>query len=151
MYDPQPVSGASHPGFGVTGAWRLDRGIRVQRVKRPEGSKRILRYSIEIYAPLISLILRCMRKLSLHQMDEQPCRLFALARNITVVWDTRAGLTAAAARGRKGGRKPVVTPEKLARAKALMAGGLNVREAAARVKVGKTALYAALKSVSDLM
>ena len=58
---------------------------------------------------------------------------------------TRAGLTAAAARGRKGGRKPVVTPDKLARAKALMAGGLNVREAAARVKVGKTALYAALK------
>ena len=60
---------------------------------------------------------------------------------------TRAGLTAAAARGRKGGRKPVVTPEKLARAKVLMAGGLNVREAAARVKVGKTALYNALSEV----
>ena len=62
---------------------------------------------------------------------------------------TRAGLTAAAARGRKGGRRPVVTPDKLGRAKALMAGGLNVREAAARVKVGKTALYTALKSASD--
>ena len=57
---------------------------------------------------------------------------------------TRAGLSAAAARGRKGGRKPVVTPEKLASAKALMAQGLNVREAAARLKVGKTALYEAL-------
>jgi len=57
---------------------------------------------------------------------------------------TRAGLQAAAARGRKGGRKPVVTPEKLARAKALMDQGLNVRKAAARLKVGKTALYAAL-------
>jgi len=57
---------------------------------------------------------------------------------------TRAGLSAAAARGHKGGRKPVVTPEKLARAKALMAQGLNVREAAARLKVGKTALYEAL-------
>jgi DNA invertase Pin-like site-specific DNA recombinase len=62
---------------------------------------------------------------------------------------TRAGLTAAAARGRKGGRKPVVTPEKLARAKALMSGGLNVREAATRVRVSKTALYAALKVASN--
>ena len=57
---------------------------------------------------------------------------------------TGAGLTAA--RGRKGGRKAVITPEKLARAKALIAEGFNVREAAGRVKVGKTALYEALAS-----
>ena len=57
---------------------------------------------------------------------------------------TRAGLTAAAARGRKGGRKPVVTAEKLERARAILAKGLTVREAATRLKVGKTALYAAL-------
>jgi len=57
---------------------------------------------------------------------------------------TQAGLRAAAARGRHGGRKPVVTPEKLKRARVLIAQGLNVREAAARVKVGKTALYMAL-------
>lgn len=59
---------------------------------------------------------------------------------------TRAGLTAAAARGRRGGRKPVVTPEKLARAREFIATGLNVREAAARVRVGKTSLYEALNS-----
>jgi DNA invertase Pin-like site-specific DNA recombinase len=59
---------------------------------------------------------------------------------------TRAGLAAAAARGRKGGRKPVVTGEKLERARGLIAKGLNVREAAIRVKVGKTALYEALKT-----
>lgn len=58
---------------------------------------------------------------------------------------TRAGLSAAAARGRKGGRKAVVTPEKLARAKMLIEKGLTVREAAARIKVGKTALYDAIK------
>lgn len=58
---------------------------------------------------------------------------------------TRAGLTAAAARGRKGGRKPVVVPETLARAQALIAKGLTVREAAVRLKVGKTALYEALR------
>ena len=57
---------------------------------------------------------------------------------------TRAGLNAAMARGRQGGRKPVVTDEKLRRAQTLVAQGLTVREAAARIKVGKTALYAAL-------
>ena len=57
---------------------------------------------------------------------------------------TRAGLAAAAARGRKGGRKPVITPDKLARARAGFDRGLTVREAAMRLKVSKTALYEAL-------
>ena len=57
---------------------------------------------------------------------------------------TWAGLAAAAARGRRGGRKPVVTPDKLKRARGLIAQGLTVREAAARLRVGKTALYEAL-------
>jgi hypothetical protein len=48
-------------------------------------------------------------------------------------------------RGRKGGRKPVVTAEKLERARAIIAKGLTVREAAVRLKVGKTALYDALR------
>jgi DNA invertase Pin-like site-specific DNA recombinase len=59
---------------------------------------------------------------------------------------TRAGLSAAAARGRKGGRKPVVNAEKLQRAREHIANGLTVREAAARLKVGKTTLYAALQA-----
>ena len=59
---------------------------------------------------------------------------------------TNAGLTAAAARGRKGGRPMAATPERVARARQLIATGLTVREAAARVKVGKSALYAALKN-----
>ena len=62
---------------------------------------------------------------------------------------TKAGLTAAAARGRKGGRKPVVTADKLQRAREHIANGLNVREAAARLKIGKTALYAALQAASE--
>lgn len=58
---------------------------------------------------------------------------------------TRAGLIVAKARGRSGGRRAVVTPDKLARARELIdTKGLTVREAAARVKVGKTALYKAL-------
>jgi DNA invertase Pin-like site-specific DNA recombinase len=58
---------------------------------------------------------------------------------------TRAGLDAAAARGRKGGRRAVVTAEKLERARVIIAKGLSVREAAMRLKVGKTALYEALR------
>ncbi len=37
-----------------------------------------------------------------------------------------------------------MTDEKLRRAQTLLAQGLTVREAAARVKVGKTALYATI-------
>jgi DNA invertase Pin-like site-specific DNA recombinase len=62
---------------------------------------------------------------------------------------TRAGLSAAAARGRKGGRKRVVTEDKLKRAISLIEQGLNVREAATRLKVGKSALYEALASAAN--
>jgi DNA invertase Pin-like site-specific DNA recombinase len=58
---------------------------------------------------------------------------------------TRAGLAAAAARGRPGGRRQVVTDDKLRRARGLIAKGLSVRDAAVRLKVGKTALYEALR------
>ena len=64
---------------------------------------------------------------------------------------TRAGLTAAAARGRKGGRKPVATPDRIERARAMIARGLTVREAAARLKIGKTALYAALRAAPEVV
>jgi DNA invertase Pin-like site-specific DNA recombinase len=57
---------------------------------------------------------------------------------------TRAGLAAVVTRGRRGGRKPVITAEKLRRTRTLIAQGLTVREAAARIKVGKTVLYKAL-------
>ncbi len=59
---------------------------------------------------------------------------------------TLAGLTAVAARGRKGGRKPVITDDKLKRTRGMIGNGLTVREIATRLKVGKTALYEALKA-----
>jgi len=59
---------------------------------------------------------------------------------------TRASLATAVARGRKGGRKPVVTADRLERARVLIGKGLTVREAAVRLKIGKTALYEALRS-----
>jgi DNA invertase Pin-like site-specific DNA recombinase len=61
---------------------------------------------------------------------------------------SKAGLSAAAACGWKGGRKPVITDDKLQRSREHIANGLNVREAATRLKVSKTALYAALQSTS---
>lgn len=62
---------------------------------------------------------------------------------------TRAGLAAAAARGSKGGRKPVVSSDKLQRARMIIGKGLSVRDAAIRLRVGKTALYEALKPASE--
>ena len=62
---------------------------------------------------------------------------------------TRAGLAAAAARGRKSGRKPVITDDKLTRARGMVGKGLTVREIATRLKVGKTALYEALRAEPD--
>lgn len=62
---------------------------------------------------------------------------------------TKAGLESAAARGRNGGRRPVITPAKLTKAQQLISKGLTVREAAAAIKVGKTALYAALGESTD--
>lgn len=58
---------------------------------------------------------------------------------------TRPGLVAAMASPRPSGRKPSITPAMLKQARALVADGFTVREAAARVGVGKTTLYAALK------
>src|SRR3546814_3514043 len=61
---------------------------------------------------------------------------------------THAGLKAARERGRPGGRRPVVTPDKLRKAREHIASGLTVREAAARLKIGKTALHKALEATA---
>lgn len=58
---------------------------------------------------------------------------------------TSAGLQAAAARGRKGGRPRVVDKSTVEKARTLIEEGLTVREAARRLKVGKSSLYEALK------
>lgn len=61
---------------------------------------------------------------------------------------TRAGLDAAAARGRQGDATRRHR-RKLRRARTLVAQGFTVREAAARIKVGKTVLYAALAQTTS--
>lgn len=49
---------------------------------------------------------------------------------------TNAGLKAARERWSLGGRRPVITPDKLRKARDNIAAGLTVREAATRLKVG---------------
>lgn len=58
-----------------------------------------------------------------------------------IVDRTRAGLAAAKARGRTGGRPPAMTPEKVAAARALLTEGHTVGAAAAAVGVGRSTLY----------
>lgn len=58
---------------------------------------------------------------------------------------TNAGLKAARDQGRVGGRPKSMTEDKLKKAKEHLNNGLNVREAAARIKVSATTLYNALK------
>nr|CAJ77092.1 Resolvase C-term [Acinetobacter baumannii] len=59
----------------------------------------------------------------------------------------RANPRAHQGRFSRGGRRPVVTAAVLKRAKALMHDkGLTVREAAGALKIGKTALYDALRA-----
>lgn len=62
---------------------------------------------------------------------------------------TKASLAAAAAQGRKGGRKVLVTPAVFARAKAMRDKGLSVREIATALKVSKSALYNALQAEAE--
>lgn len=62
---------------------------------------------------------------------------------------TMVSLKKARSEGRIGGRRRAITPEKQEKAKMLIADGMSVREAAKALKVGKTALYVALKTESD--
>lgn len=54
---------------------------------------------------------------------------------------TQAGLAAARARGRTGGRPPKITPEKVEAARTLIASGRTVEQAARAVGVSRATLY----------
>lgn len=119
--------------------WKLDRLARslphlietVNRLEKSGAGLRSLTEAIDTTTPGGRLIFHVFGALAQFERD-------------LIGERTRAGLTAAAARGRRGGRKPVVTADKLERARVLMSKGLTVREAATRLKIGKTALYEAL-------
>lgn len=63
---------------------------------------------------------------------------------------TKAGLANAKSRGRRGGRKVTVTPEKLAKARKLIEQkGMTVTQAAIAVDVGRSTLYRALNGEDE--
>lgn len=63
---------------------------------------------------------------------------------------TRAGLDAARARGRKGGRRPVITADKLATARTLVDGKQHtMQQIADIVGVSRATLYRALDKLAD--
>lgn len=66
---------------------------------------------------------------------------------------TLAGLAAARARGRVGGRTVVLTPEVKVKARELLLGGMSPANAAKALKVSRTAMYRAraeiLKGITD--
>ena len=72
---------------------------------------------------------------------------FAEFERSLIIERTNAGLTAAKARGQRLGRRPVVTPDKLAAARELIAApNGSVTKAARALGVSRTALYEALKA-----
>jgi DNA invertase Pin-like site-specific DNA recombinase len=58
---------------------------------------------------------------------------------------TRAGLVAAKARGRTGGRKPKLSPDQVAMARGLLESGKPPRDVAKAFGVGRSTLYRALQ------
>jgi len=62
---------------------------------------------------------------------------------------TRAGLVAARARGRAGGRPTVMTPERLAAAQAMRAQGMTLIQVAATLGVGRSSLVRALAQAPE--
>jgi DNA invertase Pin-like site-specific DNA recombinase len=62
---------------------------------------------------------------------------------------TRAGLVAARARGRAGGRPTVMTPDRLIAALAMRAQGMTLIQIAATLGVGRSSLVRALAQTVD--
>ena len=62
---------------------------------------------------------------------------------------TRAGLVAAKARGRTGGRKPKLLPDQVEMARGLLESGKPPRDVTRAFGVGRSTLYRALKLMDD--
>ncbi|CQD22495.1 site-specific recombinase PinR [Mycobacterium lentiflavum] len=63
---------------------------------------------------------------------------------------TMAGLAAARARGRVGGRPPALTGRRLAHARDLAANGMPIAEIADTLLVGRSTVYRALRAGTDM-
>ena len=73
------------------------------------------------------------------------CAALAEVERDVLIERTKSGLAAARARGRVGGRPPVVDAQKLAAARSLVAAGHSVISAAQVLGVGRSSLYRAIE------
>ncbi len=121
----------------VVACWRLDRMARslkhliqiAEMLREREVGLRSLTEGIDTSSPSGRFLFHVLG--SLAEMERE-----------IIVERTRAGLAAAAARGRKGGRPPVLTEAKLRAAKAMLAGGeMSAVEVAQQVGCGLSTLY----------
>jgi DNA invertase Pin-like site-specific DNA recombinase len=123
--------------------WKLDRlGRNVRELVgtvedlRTRGiGLRSLTENIDTESPTGALVFNIFATLAQAELDALKMR-------------TRAGLEAARARGRVGGRPRKLTEAKVALAKALLADGrLTVREVAKEIGVGASSLYRAMQKL----
>ncbi|KLD35814.1 hypothetical protein TB15x_20550 [Xanthomonas perforans] len=81
----------------------------------------------------------------------QIAAVFAEYERRQLIERTKAGLEAARARGRKGGRKKSLTPKQVREAKALLADpNITVADVCAHFGIGRTTLYSYVGSVQPL-
>lgn len=130
---------ALHPG-DVLVFWKLDRLTRSVRhlieiaaiVEAKKAHLRCLTQPIDTTAPAGRLLFHILGAIAEFER--------AIGRERTI-----AGLAAARARGRFGGRRPKYTQAQRAKALKLVAEGVAVREAARRAKVGVSSVFKWIK------
>lgn len=134
---PGLASALSHLRAGDTLiVWKLDRLGRsvkhliefVAELERDGVNLRSLTDGIDTSTPAGRFFFHVMA--SLAQMERE-----------LIIERTRAGLVAAKKRGRTGGRKPLMTTEKIETAKAALATGMPPSDVARSIKVSVSTLY----------
>ncbi len=125
--------------------WRLDRLGRslphlietVQQLADRGVGLRSLQESIDTTTPGGRLVFHVFAALAVFERD-------------LVVERTQAGLAAARARGRTGGRPTVLTPAKLKQAQRMMKAGDTMTEMAEALGVSRSTLYRRLRSATPV-
>lgn len=116
--------------------WKLDRLGRnleeliltVRRIQEKKAHFRCLTQPIDTSTPMGTLIFHIFGAMAQFERE--------LGRERTL-----AGLAAARARGRVGGRRPVLTDERRAKATEMLAAGMTISAVAKKLKVGRSTIY----------
>ena len=158
--------------------WFIDEGVTGRRMDRP-GLSSMLDWVREGDTVIVYSLSRISRSTTdllglLERLDAQGVHLVSLSESVdtstpagrllvtvlaalsqfevdTLRDRTIAGLDAARAQGRVGGRPRALAPEDLIRARGLVASGRPVTEVARELGVGRSTLYRAIGAATDAM